>query len=72
MTGVDGVFHVAGWYRSAPDAARAAAERVEGTRNVRKMMAELGIPGRVHQHRRRLLGRGRLPDETYRYEGRSQ
>ncbi len=74
MTGVDGVFHVAGWYHVGPGrAARAAAERVnvEGTRNVLEMMAELGIPRGVYTSTVAVFSntRGRLPDETYRYEG---
>src|SRR6187401_3408260 len=35
MTGVDGVFHIAGWYKiGAPDAATAQQVNVDGTRNV--------------------------------------
>lgn len=74
MSGVDGVFHVAGWYRVGPGpAARATAERinVEGTRNVLEMMAELGIPRGVYTSTVAVFSdtRGRLPDESYRYNG---
>src|SRR3989304_2362349 len=44
MRGVDGVFHIAGWYkvgRKGHD--RAYAVNVEGTRNVLELMRELRI-----------------------------
>jgi len=45
MTGVDGVFHVAGWYKvGVRDKSQAYAINVEGTRNVLELMKELKIP----------------------------
>jgi nucleoside-diphosphate-sugar epimerase len=44
MTGVDGVFHVAGWYKvGVRDKSQAYAINVEGTRNVLELMKELKI-----------------------------
>src|SRR5437870_4859974 len=44
MMGVDGVFHVAAWYKiGAKDKSQAEATNVNGTRNVLQMMKELGI-----------------------------
>jgi nucleoside-diphosphate-sugar epimerase len=44
MTGVDGVFHVAGWYKvGARDKSQAYAINVEGTRNTLELMKELNI-----------------------------
>src|SRR5262249_19321437 len=47
MTGVDGVFHIAGWYKVGVRAGqeRRAGEQINvaGTRNVLELMRELGI-----------------------------
>lgn len=49
MTGVDGVFHVAGWYKiGLRDTSGGQAINVEGTRNVLSMMQELAIPKGVY------------------------
>ena len=49
MTGVDGVFHVAGWYKvGVRDKSQAYAINVEGTRNVLELMTELSIPKGVY------------------------
>ncbi len=49
MRGVDGVFHIAGWYKIGVDDPEAAwATNVDGTRNVLDVMAELGIPKGVY------------------------
>ena len=49
MTGVDGVFHVAGWYKvGVRDKSQAVAINVEGTRNVLELMKELNIPKGVY------------------------
>lgn len=74
MSGVDGVFHVAGWYKIGPGAkARAEAERtnVQGTRNVLELMRDLAIPKGVYTSTVAVFSdtHGRLPDETYRYDG---
>ena len=49
MTGVDGVFHVAGWYKlGIRDRAAAVAINIDGTRNVLELMRELNIPKGVY------------------------
>lgn len=49
MTGVDGVFHVAGWYKvGVRDKSQAYAINVEGTRNVLELMKELKIKKGVY------------------------
>ncbi|MFZ4658639.1 MAG: NAD(P)H-binding protein [Caldilineaceae bacterium] len=41
MTGVDGLFHVAGWYKiGTPDKAEGQRINVDGTRNVLALMQE--------------------------------
>ncbi len=74
MTGVDGVFHIAGWYKIGPGIkARAQAERinVQGTRNVFELMRELAIAKGVYTSTVGVFSdtHGRVPDETYRYNG---
>src|SRR5688572_19597821 len=49
MTGVDGVFHIAGWYKlGVRDKSDAEAINVQGTRNVLELMRELRIPKGVY------------------------
>lgn len=49
MTGVDGVFHVAGWYKiGTPDKQEGQRINVDGTRNVLELMQELAIPKGVY------------------------
>ncbi len=49
MTGVDGVFHIAGWYKiGLPDSRAAHQVNVDGTRNVLATMRELGVPKGVY------------------------
>ena len=72
MTGADGVFHVAAWYKiGARD--KHAAERINagGTRNVLELMEELAIPKGVYTSTLAVFSdtRGRVPDETYRHYG---
>jgi nucleoside-diphosphate-sugar epimerase len=73
MTGVDGVFHIAGWYKiGVPDKSAGQKINVEGTRNVLELMQELKIPKGVYTS---TLGvnsdtRGKLVDESYRFSGR--
>ena len=52
MAGVDGVFHIAGWYKIG---VRTVSERrageqinIQGTRNVLELMRELGIPKGIY------------------------
>jgi nucleoside-diphosphate-sugar epimerase len=73
MRGVDGVFHVAGWYKVGPrDYETARAINIEGTRNVLELMRELGIRKGVYTSTLAVNSntRGRLVDEDYRYSGR--
>ena len=72
MTGVDGVFHIAAWYKvGARDASMAERINVEGTRNVLTLMQELGIPKGVYTSTIAVFSdtKGRMVDETYRYDG---
>lgn len=67
MTGADGVFHVAAWYRLGQREPRAEAINVEGTRHVLETMRELGVPKGVYTSTVAVFGdtRGALVDETY-------
>ena len=72
MTGVDGVFHLAAWYKiGARDKSMAERINVEGTRNVLEMMKELGIKKGVYTSTVAVFSdtQGKLVDETYRYNG---
>jgi nucleoside-diphosphate-sugar epimerase len=67
MTGVDGVFHVAGWYKvGVKDTSPGQAINVEGTRNVLTLMQELGIRKGVYTSSVAVNGdtHGRLVDES--------
>jgi nucleoside-diphosphate-sugar epimerase len=71
MSGVDGVFHVAAWYKvGARDASMARAINVDGTRNVLLAMKEAGVPKGVYTSTLAVFSdtRGRLVDETYRFD----
>ena len=73
MTGVDGVFHVAGWYKvGLPERDRAIAVNIDGTRNVLELMRELGIPKGVYTSTLAVNSdtHGQVVDETYRFTGR--
>jgi nucleoside-diphosphate-sugar epimerase len=72
MTGVDGVFHLAAWYKvGARDTSPAWRINVEGTRNVLSLAAELGVPRVVYTSTLAVLSDtgGRLVDESYRPRG---
>ena len=72
MTGVDGVFHVAGWYKiGLGDRAAAVATNIDGTRNVLELMRELAIPKGVYTSTLAVNSdtRGALVDESYRFRG---
>lgn len=72
MTGVDGVFHLAAWYQvGVRDRSLAEQINVQGTRNVLQLMQELGINKGVYTSTIAVFSdtRGRLVDESYRYEG---
>jgi len=72
MAGVDGVFHIAAWYKvGVRDKRPGVKVNIEGTRNVLELMQELNIPKGVYTS---TLGvnedtGGKLVDETYRYPG---
>ena len=73
MTGVDGVFHVAGWYKiGLRDRKTAVAVNVTGTRNVLEVMRDLGIAKGVYTSTLAVNSDtlGRVVDESYRYTGK--
>ena len=72
MTGVDGVFHIAGWYKiGARDKSPAKPTNVEGTRNVLETMRDLGIAKGVYTSTVAVFGdtHGVMADESYRAGG---
>ncbi len=71
MQGVDGVFHVAAWYKVGVDEPLADRINVDGTRNVLKTMRTFEIPRGVYTSSVAVFSdtKGAVPDETYRYEG---
>src|SRR6266545_2484144 len=72
MTGVDGIFHVAGWYKIGVRDKRAGEQiNILGTRNVLELMQELRIPRGVYTSTLAVNSdtHGKLVDETYRYDG---
>jgi nucleoside-diphosphate-sugar epimerase len=72
MAGVDGVFHIAGWYKiGVKDKRDGERINVRGTRNVLELMRELGVPKGVYTSTLAVFSdtHGRLVDETYRYDG---
>ena len=73
MTGVDGVFHIAGWYKlGTKDKAEGATINIEGTRNVLTLMKELGVPKGVYTSTLAVNSdtHGQMVDETYRFTGK--
>ncbi len=72
MDGVDGVYHVAGWYKiGARDKSQGERVNVYGTRNVLELMEELHIPKGVYTSTLAVNSdtKGKLVDETYRFNG---
>ncbi len=74
MKGVDGLFHIAGWYKiGVKGEARKEGEliNVVGTRNVLEMMQTLGIPKGVYTSTIAINSdtRGAMPDETHKFNG---
>lgn len=71
MTGVDGVFHVAAWFKIGVKEPLADRINVDGTRNVLQTMRALEIPRGVYTSTVAIFSdtRGAVPDETYRYDG---
>lgn len=73
MTGVDGVFHIAGWYKiGTPDKAEGQRVNVDGTRNVLALMQELGIAKGVYTSTLAVNSdtHGVEVDERYHFTGR--
>src|SRR6266566_9265450 len=72
MQGVDGVFHIAGWYKiGVKDKSEGAKINIQGTRNVLELMQEFGIAKGVYTSTLAVFSdtHGRMVDETYRYDG---
>ena len=71
MTGVDGVFHVAAWYKVGVKEPLADQINVDGTRNVLTTMRAPEIPRGVYTSTVAVFSdtKGAVPDETYRYDG---
>ena len=71
MTGVDGVFHCAAWYKVGVKDPQVDQINVDGTRNVLQTMRTLEIPRGVYTSTVAVFSdtQGAMPDETYRYEG---
>lgn len=72
MRGVDGVFHIAGWYKiGVKDKSPGEAVNIGGTRNVLSLMKELDIPKGVYTSTLAVNSdtEGRLVDESYRFTG---
>ncbi|HYB01176.1 MAG TPA: NAD-dependent epimerase/dehydratase family protein [Ktedonobacteraceae bacterium] len=72
MQGVDGVFHIAGWYKiGVKDKSDGAKINIQGTRNVLELMQELGIAKGVYTSTVAVFSdtHGRMVDETYIYKG---
>lgn len=72
MRSVDGIFHIAGWYKIGVRDKRAGEQiNIQGTRNVLELMRELKIPRGVYTSTLAVNSdtHGQLVDETYRYDG---
>lgn len=72
MQGVDGVFHIAGWYKiGVKDKGEGAQINIQGTRNVLELMQELAIAKGVYTSTLAVFSdtHGRMVDETYVYKG---
>lgn len=72
MTGVDGVFHIAGWYKvGVADKTPGQKINVEGTRHVLELMQELNIPKGVYTSTLAVNSdtHGKLVDESYHFNG---
>ena len=72
MQGVDGVFHIAGWYKvGVKDKSEGERINIQGTRNVLELMQELGIAKGVYTSTLAVNSdtHGKLVDESYHYTG---
>lgn len=73
MTGVDGVYHVAGWYKiGTKDKSDGEKVNIQGTRNVLELMQELRIPKGVYTSTCAVNSdtHGQLVDESYHFTGK--
>src|SRR5690242_13849159 len=73
MNGVDGVYHVAGWYKiGTRDKSPGERVNIQGTRNVLELMQELKIPKGVYTSTLAINSdtHGKLVDETYHFTGK--
>jgi len=72
MTGVDGVYHIAAWYKiGTRDKSAAEKINVEGTRNVLELMRELNVPKGVYTSTLAVNSDtgGKVVDESYYFAG---
>jgi nucleoside-diphosphate-sugar epimerase len=73
MQGVDGVYHVAGWYKiGTRDKSNGEKVNVQGSRNVLELMKELRIPRGVYTSTLAVNSdtHGQLVNESYRFTGK--
>ena len=73
MQGVDGLFHVAGWYKiGARDKDEGEKVNVQGTRNVLDLMKELRVPKGVYTSTLAVNSdtHGELKNESYHFTGK--
>ena len=73
MTGVDGIYHVAGWYKvGAKDKSDGEKVNIQGTRNVLELMQELKIPKGVYTSSCVVNSdtKSKSVDESYRFTGK--
>jgi nucleoside-diphosphate-sugar epimerase len=73
MQGVDGVFHIAGWYKiGVKDKSEGVKINVDGSRNVFELMKELKIPKGVYTSTLAVNSdtHGKLVDESYLFNGK--
>lgn len=71
MTGVDGVYHIAAWYKVGVKNDRAQQINVDGTRNVLELMQELNISKGVYTSTLAVFSDtgGKVVDESYYFDG---
>jgi nucleoside-diphosphate-sugar epimerase len=72
MTGADGVFHIASWYKiGVKDKRDGARVNIDGTRNTLELMRELGIAKGVYTSTLAVNSdtHGQLVDESFHYTG---
>jgi nucleoside-diphosphate-sugar epimerase len=73
MRGMDGIFHIAGWYKiGTRDKSDGEKVNITGTVNVLELMKELDIPKGVYTSTLAVNSdtHGKLVDETYRFSGK--